>query len=87
MSWRAWRYQKKRRSTASKRYPGRNLHHLIPKSRGGPKIDWNLLLIRVERHELLHDIFGVPTPEEVIMMMQRLIRMKEHQRLNHLEQS
>lgn len=72
MSWNARRYKGKF---------GRNKHHLTAVCRGGPTEDWNLLLIRLERHELLHKIFGVMTLEETIELLVRLKRMKDRQRL------
>lgn len=71
MSWNAQRYKNK---------PGRNKHHLIPVCRGGPTEDWNLLLYRLERHDLYHKIFGVMTLEETITLLVRLKRMKDRQR-------
>lgn len=71
MSWSAKRFRRK---------PGRNKHHLIPVCRGGKTEDWNLLLIKIERHKLLHQIFGVMTLDETIALLCRLRRMKERQR-------
>ena len=71
MSWNAKRYNKKE---------GRNRHHLKPKCRGGKDQDWNLLLIKLERHNLWHKIFGVQTLEETINLLVRLQRMKNGQR-------
>lgn len=70
MSWNARRYKNK---------PGRNKHHLTPKARGGADADWNLLLIRIERHQELHRIFGNKTLEEIIQLLVRLQRMKRRQ--------
>jgi hypothetical protein len=72
MSWNAKRYRRK---------SGRNKHHLTPVCRGGPTEDWNLLLIRLERHGEWHKIFGVQTLEETINLLVRLKRMKDRQRL------
>lgn len=71
MSWNARRYAHKE---------GRNKHHLIPQCRGGPTADWNLLLMRLERHNEYHKIFGVNTLEETIALLVRLQRMKTRQR-------
>jgi hypothetical protein len=52
-------------------------HHLIPKSRGGGHQDWNLLRIEYEKHhECWHKLFGNRTIFEVIVLLKRLIRMK-----------
>jgi hypothetical protein len=75
MSWNAKRYRKKE---------GRNKHHLTPVCRGGPTEDWNLLLIRLERHQLLHKIFGVQTLDETIELLTRLRRLKNRQRLREV---
>ena len=62
--WRRW-----------KRY--RNYHHLVPRCRGGSDEPSNLLLIKADRHDLWHRIFGVRTLDEVIKLLLRLKRMKE----------
>jgi hypothetical protein len=59
-----------------KHYKRRNYHHLVPKSRGGAYSDSNLLLIKIERHEHWHMIFGNRTLREVIILLIRLERMK-----------
>ena len=71
MSWSARRYKNKL---------GRNKHHLTPRSRGGSDQDWNLLLIKIERHNELHRIFGNMTLEEIIQLLTRLARMKQRQK-------
>ena len=59
-----------------RKHPGRNLHHMRPRSAGGDNSEANLLLIDVEKHELLHKIFGNKTWEEIIQLMIRVSRMK-----------
>lgn len=65
-----------RRRRKKRKHPGRNLHHLRPKSRRGDNTEANLLLIDVEKHALLHKIFGNKTWEEIIQLMIRVSRMK-----------
>lgn len=65
----------------------RNKHHLIPRSRMGSNDPWNLLLIRIERHNALHQIFGNRTLAEIIRILQRVQRHKERQRKTSLEES
>ncbi len=65
------------------RYPGRNKHHLIPRSRGGNNSDRNLLLIDIEKHEAWHRIFGLRSLREIISLLQRLDRMKRHQHVHY----
>lgn len=74
------RWKKRHGSQDSKRYPGRNRHHNWAKSLGGPDADWNLILLKVERHNLLHKIFGVRTLKEIIAVLERLDRMKDRQK-------
>lgn len=72
MSWTAKRFKGKH---------GRNKHHLTPRSRGGMDTDWNLLLIKIERHNEWHKIFGNLTLDEIIALLERLRRFKNRQRL------
>jgi hypothetical protein len=65
-----------------KRYlKGRNHHHMTPVSRSGPAIPSNLLLIDIEKHNLLHKIFGNRTWEEIIAVMVRVSEMKKRHKL------
>jgi hypothetical protein len=59
----------------------KNRHHLRPKSRGGQKIQSNLLLIDMERHCAWHKLWGNRTLEEVIALLQRLKSIKDNQKL------
>lgn len=47
-----------------------------PKSRNGPNTVANLLLLDVDKHAMLHKIFGNKTWEEIIAIMIRVSRMK-----------
>jgi hypothetical protein len=58
------------------RYPGRNFHHLLPRSRGGEQTTDNLLLIHVDRHRRWHNLFGTRSLEEVIQLLVRVHRAK-----------
>jgi len=71
--------QRKRRKfyrQENARYPGRNFHHLLPRSRGGEKTADNLLLIHIDRHRRWHNLFGTRSLEEVILLLVRLHRAK-----------
>ena len=57
-------------------YPGRNFHHLLPRSRGGEKTTDNLLLIHIDRHRRWHSLFGTRSLEEVILLLVRVHRAK-----------
>ena len=76
MSWTAHRYR-----IRLKHYEGRNRHHNIAKSLGGSNEQWNLILMKIERHDLLHKIFGLRDINQIITVLQRLQRMKERQRV------
>lgn len=54
----------------------RNKHHLTPKSRGGTKTPSNLLLLWNDTHLEWHRVFGNRTLREVIVLLQRVERMK-----------
>ena len=58
------------------RYHHKNRHHLIPRSRGGGNDRRNLLLIKIDRHETWHRLFGNLTLNEVIGLLIRLKRAK-----------
>lgn len=57
-------------------YKSRGNHHLTPKIRGGGGEASNLLLLKTERHEHWHKIFGNRTLKEVILVLIRLKQMK-----------
>lgn len=79
------RWRKRRRAKvvkrllASNRYPGRNKHHLIPRSLGGPDAKSNMLLIDVHKHELWHQLWGNRTIDEVLDLLTRMARAKRRQ--------
>jgi len=64
-----------------KRYKKRNRHHLLTKSRGGKDEVDNLLLIDMERHTLLHKLFGNKTIQEIIDLLERVDRAKKRQKV------
>jgi hypothetical protein len=63
-----------------KHYATRNRHHNLAKSRGGDNSRQNIILLDIERHALLHKIFGNRTLREIIEVLERLDRAKKHQR-------
>lgn len=67
---------------ARRRLRGRNIHHMTPKSRKGQVFFgngiYNLLLLKVPRHDLLHKEFGVRTWEEIIILLARCAKMAWH---------
>lgn len=69
--------RKLRKRLRRKRFANRNYHHLKPRSRGGLNTSQNLLLIKIERHRLLHRIFGNRTLDEIIALLNRLKKAKE----------
>ena len=66
----------KRRSTQARMYPMRNKHHILPRSREGGNERENIVLLRIERHESWHLLFGDKTIEEVIGLLLRVHRIK-----------
>jgi len=52
-------------------------HHLTPKSLGGKSDKSNILWIKVIKHRAWHTIFGLLTIEEVVELLERLIRIKK----------
>ena len=74
------RYQKKFYKPNRKHKTGRNRHHFLqPKSRGGNNSLNNLLLIDIEKHEAWHKIFKNATAQEVLDLLTRVVRAKQHQ--------
>jgi hypothetical protein len=57
-------------------YKNRNYHHLTPRSRRRAPYhgdrDYNVILLKVDKHVMLHQIFGNRTLEEIIKVLQRL---------------
>jgi hypothetical protein len=60
----------------SAKYPRRNKHHLLPRSRGGDSSPDNLLLLKVNRHFYWHRLFGARSIEEVILLLMRVHQAK-----------
>lgn len=71
--------KRNRKRKLRKRYQGRNRHHLLPRSRGGSSSPDNLLLIKIERHNAWHEIFGLRNLDEVISLLQRVKHWKQRQ--------
>ena len=75
---------KKQRNRGKQRnqgkFPGRNRHHLVPKSRGGNTKPGNLLLIDIEKHRCWHVLFKNLNLSEVIQLLQRLRQLKGGQK-------
>jgi len=67
------------RKQSKGRHPGRNKHHLQPKSRLGRSTPGNLLLIDVEKHRCWHLMFGLRNLDEVIELLLRVRRFKQGQ--------
>lgn len=56
-------------------------HHLTPRSRGGSTLGSNLCRVDAYRHDAVHLLFGNHTLDEIILILQRLQRMKRRQRI------
>jgi hypothetical protein len=65
---------KKRRD--ARKFPMRNRHHILPKNRGGGNEPENILLLKVNRHDAYHYLFGDRTIEEAIALLLRVHRAK-----------
>jgi hypothetical protein len=46
-------------------------HHIIPKSRGGPVTNSNIILVQRRYHQSWHHLFGNLTPAEAILHILR----------------
>jgi hypothetical protein len=68
--------KKRRKRRDSLRYPMRNKHHILPKSRDGGNEPENLLLLKVQKHQAFHYLFGDRTIEEAIELLLRVHRAK-----------
>ena len=51
-------------------------HHLTNKCRGGHATPDNLLQLWNDKHEIWHILFQNDSPEEIIKVLERMIRMK-----------
>ena len=54
----------------------RNKHHILPRSRDGGNERENIILLRIERHESWHLLFGDKAIDEVIGLLIRVHRIK-----------
>lgn len=75
-----WNKKFRHCNRVKRKHDGRNYHHLTPVSRNGSDQRQNLLLIDIERHEGWHKVFGNRTAEEVLELLERVVRAKKHQR-------
>ena len=74
------KWNRRRRKLRLKHFTDRNRHHLVPVSRGGENTIHNLLLIKIEKHELWHRLWGNRTAEEVLSLLERVVRAKCNQK-------
>lgn len=59
-------------------------HHLRPGSRGGQSIGSNLFLLDAYKHSAWHLLFKNLTLEEIILLLQRVKRIKDSQKMRRL---
>ena len=57
-----------------------NKHHIRPKNRGGEAMDYNIANLDVDKHNLLHKIFGNATLYEIICILIRFSKMKGYEK-------
>lgn len=62
-----------------KHLKNRNYHHMKPRSKGGPTIDQNLLLIDKTKHFLIHKIFNNATLAEILIILHRTLHAKGYE--------
>ena len=75
-------FRKPNRYNKRKGKSGRNRHHfLLPRSRGGGMSLNNLLLIDIEKHNAWHTLFKNATAQEVLDLLERVVRAKKHQQV------
>ncbi len=55
-------------------------HHMVPRSRGGPDKDWNILELTEGEHAAWHRIFNNKMPHEVLMEVLKTWTPKEMRR-------
>lgn len=58
----------------------KNKHHLKPKSRSGSSMDYNIANLDIDKHNLLHKIFGNSTLTEIIAILIRFAKMKHYEK-------
>ena len=63
-----------------KRCGRKNRHHLKNKSQGGQTVMSNLIMLDEERHKAWHFLFKNLSLKEVILLLQRLDKIKSSQR-------
>ena len=73
MSW--CKYLRKRNRLRN----GKTKHHNLAKTKGGKDNKRNVIVLKVETHQLLHKIFGNRTIREIISVLERLDQAKKHQ--------
>ena len=62
-------------------HTGQNKHHFFKaRSRGGNSSRENLLWLNIERHQFWHRVFGNMGAEEVLRLLERVVRAKKGQR-------
>lgn len=69
-----------RHPNRQKKHKGQNRHHLLNKCRRGSSTDENLLWTDIGKHNLIHQIFRNDDPEYVILVLDRMMRMKHYRR-------
>ena len=58
----------------------RNRHHLKPRTRKGSSMDYNIANLDIDKHNLIHKIFGNATLYEIICILIRFARMKGYEK-------
>jgi len=60
----------------------KNRHHIKNRSKNGPPVPENLLNVKIERHSMLHVIFGNLDFYEIILLLIRVCRAKGYDKVN-----
>ena len=72
----------RKRKVKKNGHPGMNKHHFFKaKSRGGSSDYHNLLWLNIERHAYWHKVFGLMGAEEVLALLERVVRAKLAQKV------
>lgn len=58
----------------------KNKHHIRPKTKGGSSMDYNIANLDIDKHNLLHRIFGNATLYEIICILIRFAKMKGYEK-------
>ena len=69
----------------AKEFPARNLHHIIPRSRGGPSSQFNLFPYDKEKHLAYHDVFWNMRVDEVWLDLARIHHLIFDPNLNFIK--